>query len=361
MPDDQHADDQHADDRGADDRGADDRRDGTRPADEGPTDDAPTDQTPTDQAPREHEPDDSSPSDVFGLLADDSRIEILEALARAQHEREGVNAGPAALRFSEIYDRVDVDGTSKLSYHLGELTGVFVRKSEAGYGFTHAGERLVRFVLSGNYRDPRAFDPVDVDGTCIHCGGEALEATLDEQFFLVRCRDCARPVNAYHVSPAQVRDASGMALIERIVDRQTAEIDLARRGICPDCAGPLATEVRTIPEELGMDAVEFYAVEECSACLRRVSNPLPLRLAYHPASVAFHWEAGIDVTERGVWELAEHLRAGRWDAERTATDPDEYVVHYRRDDATLRLHLDAEAAVTGTERVRRTDVDGDGH
>jgi DNA-binding transcriptional ArsR family regulator len=78
---------------------------------------------------------------VFGLLADEIRLDILRTVARAQHENR--ITGVTNLSFSDIYDRVDVDGTSKLSYHLGELTGTFLRKHENGYAFTHAGEQMV--------------------------------------------------------------------------------------------------------------------------------------------------------------------------------------------------------------------------
>lgn len=71
-----------------------------------------------------------SAADVFGLLSDETRLDILRAVASAQHENE--RTGVADLSFSELYDRVDVENTSKLSYHLGELTGTFLRKGERG-------------------------------------------------------------------------------------------------------------------------------------------------------------------------------------------------------------------------------------
>ena len=303
--------------------------------------------------------DDPTAAEAFSLLADDTRIDVLTAVAEAQSERDGAEAGPAVLRFSELYDRVDVDGTSKLSYHLGELTGTFLRKQDEGYAFTHAGERLVRFVLSGNYGEPERFDSVAVDGTCLHCGVDALRASIDDQFFFVRCGECERPVTAYHVSPAQTRDAAGEEIVERIVDRQTAELELARRGTCPECAGRLSITVEAVPPEAGFDALDYVAIGECTACMRRVSSPLPLWVAYHPAAVAFHWEAGVDVTASGGWELVGHLRTDHWTAERTATDPAEFEVVHLRGADELRLCLDATATVTSTERVRHRGLAGE--
>lgn len=81
-----------------------------------------------------------------------------------------------------------MENTSKLSYHLGELMGTFLRKGEDGYSFTHAGEQIVRFVLSGNYEQPREFELTETDGRCPFCGVTALRARLHHQFFLVERR-----------------------------------------------------------------------------------------------------------------------------------------------------------------------------
>jgi hypothetical protein len=95
------------------------------------------------------------------------------------------------------------------------------------------------------------------------------------------------------------------------------------------------------------------AVEECAECRRQYNAPLTYGVAYHPASVAFHWDRGVDVTDRGLWEFHAHVVEGRWTSERVASDPDEFEVVFRHDEDALRLRLDADATVTRTERVRR--------
>lgn len=79
-------------------------------------------------------------TEAFGLRSDETRLDILRTVAEAQNEDR--ESGIAELSFSEVYDRADVDGTSELSYHLGELTGTFLRKHGEGYAFTHAGEQM---------------------------------------------------------------------------------------------------------------------------------------------------------------------------------------------------------------------------
>lgn len=298
---------------------------------------------------------DRTAAEAFRLLSDETRLDVLRTIAVAQHER--LRAGVVALSFSEIYERVDVSDTSKLSYHLGELTGTFLRKHDGGYAFTHAGEQLVRFVLAENYRQPDAVGPIETDGGCLFCGGTRLRAVFEDQHFLLYCTDCDKPANAYRVRPTQARAHDGEALIESVVREQAGDLVKARSGVCPECAGRLDTTVvaaEDVPAPTP-DSVSFATVGECRDCFRLLSLPLPIAAVYHPASIAFHWERGFDVLGTGVWVFNRYLYDGDWTDERVADDPVEYRVEHRRDDATLRLFVDGVGAVTRTERVRRRD------
>ncbi|WP_254823175.1 helix-turn-helix domain-containing protein [Haloglomus halophilum] len=296
--------------------------------------------------------------EAFRLLSDEIRLDILRAVALAQHEVSG--AAVAAPSFSDIYERVDVDNTSKLSYHLGELTGTFLRKHDGGYAFTHAGERVVRFVLAENHRRPAEFGRIDAAGNCLFCGAARLQATLEGQFFMIRCGACDRPAFSYRVTPAQVRAHEEGDLVEAVRGEQAGDFLKMRQGVCPDCAGRLETEVRAIdeaPEYEGLPA-SFGTFSECQECLRCLGVPLTHAAVYHPESVAFHWEHGVDILGTGVWEFHRYLREGRWTDERVDDDPETYRVDLRRDDASLRLFLDGSAAVTRTERIQRRDHGG---
>jgi hypothetical protein len=288
-------------------------------------------------------------SEVLGLLADDTRLGILRTLAEAQAERR--RPGTAALSFSAIYDGVDVDNTSKLAYHLGELEGVFLRKTGDGYAFTHAGDRLVRFVLAGNYRTPEPLGPVSVDGVCLECGATALEARLREQYFTVACAECDRPAFAYRVSPAQVRRRDA-AVVDAVAAEQTGDFLTLRRGVCPDCAGRIETTVLGPAADSLPDGapVSYATASDCRDCLRFVSAPLTHAVAYHPDAVAFHREHGLDVLETPFWRFHRHLRDGSWTAD-TADDA-AYLVAMQAGGDELRLFLDEAATVARTVRVR---------
>lgn len=292
---------------------------------------------------------------VFGLLADKTRLAILRAVAEAQRERPGT--GVADLSFSDIYDRVDVDGTSKLSYHLGELTGTFLRRHDDGYAFTHAGEQLVRFVLAENHREPTDFGSVETGGTCLHCGEAGLEAALHDQFFTLRCQHCERLNFTYRVTPALVRAHTDEELIDAVTWELAGDLLKMRQGVCPDCAGRMVTEVLDASDVQSGDGLpaSFVTSSECQQCLRFMSLPLPHAVAYHPESVSFHWEHGIDITATGMWELHRYLHEDLWNSERVGTDPEEYRVEMQHEDTSLRLYLDGAGTVTRTERVHRRD------
>lgn len=296
--------------------------------------------------------DDLSADEFFKLLSDGTRVDILRAVAVAEHDLEGMETG-AELTFSEIYDRVDVDNTSKLSYHLGELTGAYLRKGEGGYSFTHAGERIVRFILSGNYEQPSTFGPEAIGGTCVFCGAETLEASLISRFFRIDCLACERQITGQPVTPAQTTARDTDELI-RSVERKSSHDHRQIRGeICPECGGRLTTTVRALPKSALPDTSSVIVTSECQECLREYNAPLAYSVLYHPASVAFHWEHGVDVTEGGVWKFNVHLFEGRWTAEQISGTPEEYQVVFRHDDDLLRLRIDSDATVTQTERVRR--------
>ncbi len=294
---------------------------------------------------------------MLALLSDESRVDILRAVAVAQSEQAPSNSGVVPLSFSAIYERVEIENTSKLSYHLGELAGTYLRKVEDGYAFTHAGEQIVRFILAENFRRPPDIDGIETEGMCLFCGETQLEAGLDDQYFVVRCPSCDRPVTGYVVTPAQARARSGRALLESLKRKQATEFGLVQEGICPECAGEIRTEVLDANEQSlpGDVPVSYFTIDECETCLRRYSGPLTYSAAFRPPSIAFHWDRGVDILGTGWWELHRYLREGRWSAERIATDPVEYRVELRHEDAMLRVFLDAAARTTRTERVRGRD------
>ncbi len=76
----------------------------------------------------------------------------------------------APLSFSELRQRVGIDDTGRLNYHLRELCGRFVRDGESGYELGTAGERVV---LAAADLDPEAAALTGqqvAEGGCPVCG-----------------------------------------------------------------------------------------------------------------------------------------------------------------------------------------------
>lgn len=296
-----------------------------------------------------------SSDEVFALLANETRIKILEALAHAENE---ANPGesPPSLSFSEIYDRVNIDSTSKLSYHLGELVGIFIYKSEDGYSFTHVGDRIIHLILASNYEQPERFDPIEIDEQCLFCESIGLKVRLNHQSIVIACPACGESLTDT-VTPAQIRSWDTTALLESIAVKQAAEYRQVLHGTCPACSGRMATDIlahkdRPLPENMS-----FLVSDECQCCLDCYTVPLSYRVAYHPASVAFYWDHGIDITSTGSWEMYRYLAENRWSAERLDTSPPEYHVILGYESEALHAYLDSEATIVRTERVRSRTVE----
>ncbi len=295
-----------------------------------------------------------SPAEVFRLLSDDIRVDILEALALAQYETEAPGSGPTELTFSDIYERVDVENTSKLSYHLGELVGPLLRKTDRGYSFTHAGEKFVRLILAENYEHPPEFEPIEFDGHCMFCDSTNIQASLRFQFFIVTCQECEKPLSGHPVTPALLRAHDGDELVEMAGKKMALEYQQVRNGICLGCTGSLSTSVLDA-EGLPLEGIHsFLVIDECNHCLRKYSGPMVYAAAYHPASLAFHWEHGLDLSTKGMWEL--HQFKDEWTTEQLSSDPAEYRVVMPQDSEALHIYLDSDVTVTRTERVRGRTV-----
>ena len=124
------------------------------------------------------------PAEAFSLLGEDRRLEIIVTLDEATTDR---------VPFSELQDRVDIEDSGQFNYHLSQLVGHFVSKTDEGYALTAAGERFARAVAAGLYTDSPVLAPFGVGGTCNSCGEAALDASYAEEQFTIACSDCGEP------------------------------------------------------------------------------------------------------------------------------------------------------------------------
>jgi DNA-binding transcriptional ArsR family regulator len=76
-------------------------------------------------------------AETFGLLSDETRVQILVALAAASER---------ALSFSDLRARVGVADSGQFNYHLDRLCGRLVARTGDGYALTETGAAVARLL-----------------------------------------------------------------------------------------------------------------------------------------------------------------------------------------------------------------------
>ena len=290
--------------------------------------------------------DSQEPHEAFAKLGDETRVEILKALAAAEQEIEGNQEVPT-LSFSELYDRVDVSNSSRFAYHLDQLTDVFVRKTDEGYTFTWAGERIVRTIVAGGYGTPMTFDSVPIDGRCPECGGLSLRGGPKDATVKVSCDDCERCIASYPLTPGVTGRRDPDAIVRAVERRTRASFQSVFDGDCPECGGRFDLEVS---EVAGIPSITYGSISRCRECRSTYGMPVQIWALSHPSTIAFYWERGVDVTEKPFWDLITDVAEGRWTVETIDEDPSSYRITIREDDDELWLTFDDDLEVTDVRR-----------
>ncbi|WP_440010040.1 DUF7351 domain-containing protein [Halomicrococcus sp. SG-WS-1] len=287
-----------------------------------------------------------SPEDAFSVLGNELRTAILQAFAEA--ERDGTNG----LTFTAIYDRVPVDSTSQLSYHLDMLDEIFLYKDDQEYALTQAGDKVVRAILSGTYSERPSFESTRLEGRCPACESVSLRADYRERGLVVVCTDCDTQIVVYDLPPAEAKDRSSTEILRSCDQRIHHEYATALRGTCTACGGRTSVE---IDSEDGPGSTEHYCIARCRSCYRQVFAPLYVRLLYHPAVVVFYWKRDVDISSVPFWEISEYVR--NWSTEVIEECPFRAHVTVAYEDAETQLTVDGTLDVSlPTSRGSKPDT-----
>jgi hypothetical protein len=275
----------------------------------------------------------TEPGDAFAALGSERRISILRTLAEAAEAEEG------ELSFTALYDRLAIDSTSQLSYHLDQLTGGFVRKSGETYALSQAGERVLRAIRSGTYDTEPAFEPITVDGPCPRCPSTTLSASYRERLLTVACADCDATVVTYDLPPPASEGRTSEEILASCDRRARHELSVALAGTCPTCAGVM--DVSVDPSD---GPASHTCRADCTQCGLRLFAPLEARLLTHPGVVAFFWAHDVDVTSLPFWQLLSLV--GDWQVEPDGSSPVPCTVTVRSGDDTLVVRIGTDLSVT---------------
>ncbi len=287
------------------------------------------------------------PDDVFTLLADRTRIEIIGALGDAS--TPGVTE---TLSFSELRRRAGVSGSGRFNYHLKQLVGQFVEETADGYRLSYPGVRVYQAMQAGTFTEQVRLDPFELDVTCHVCGAAQVAAYRDSMF-RVRCRDddCGAVFYKYFCPPRSLAERERDGVLRAVNERVQREIASMAKGVCPWCCGRI--ESRVLPPDAEMPqrenpAIEHRVLHACETCDGALYTRLGGLVVTHPAVVAFFYDHGVDVTRRHIWSLPFAASDERTTV--TGTDPWRATVRVDCGDDRLQVRLDDEPSVVETQR-----------
>lgn len=275
---------------------------------------------------------------LFGALANEIRLRILFELWRGHTsaaddtddrpaDRAGTAVSDEAVPFSTLQDAVGVADGGQFNYHLRQLTGRFIERTDSGYVHLASGRALYQAMVAGIAMDDPDFGPIPLEATCHTCGA-GLVATYERQVFEVACAECGETRMKLPFLPAGVdgrTDAERVRAFERWSRRAVL---LAGDGICPWCAGQMTIE------PLGDERECFGIRHDCERCEARLFTAVGEHVVDHPSVVSFYADHGEDLSQIPLWELPftaadEHhvVSETPWQAEVVvAIDGDELVV-----------------------------------
>ncbi|WP_232688827.1 DUF7351 domain-containing protein [Halobacterium zhouii] len=277
--------------------------------------------------------------DVFGLLANESRIDIIHHLW---------DAYPDHLSFSDLRSRIGVRDSGTFNYHLNALTPQFVRKDGEGYTVTYAGRQAIGAAVSGQFTGA---SDVEIDsvpaGDCMHCAGDVL-ASYEDGSITVECTDCDGLITQMPVPPVTVAAIDSEAL-PRVFSKHLLTIaQQLSRGFCTLCNGHVDSTLTALSSDESVTYRSILDVQfECRECGTRRNLNVGGVVMDHPAVVSFLFDAGIDLRETYVWEVIPLLDP---DAAIESEDPLRLNVTVVIDGDALELTIDESATVVDYAR-----------
>jgi hypothetical protein len=240
------------------------------------------------------------PADAFALLADETRVRILEALGDAWSEE-----WPGVLPYSTLMERVGVEDSGRFHYHLSRLEDRFVVRHDGGYKLDFTGLTVYRAMHARTFTETRQRGPYDAGCACHACGGD-LVARYDRDMFVVECPDCDDQFCQTPIPPQAVADRSKDELLAAADSLTRNYLRLMQDGICPWCASGVTRDVLEVTaSELDPSSEQrFHVRYTCGCCGGRLWQPVGMHALLDERFVAVLTSAGVNVDATPYWEFA---------------------------------------------------------
>lgn len=285
------------------------------------------------------------PSEAFGDLGNEVRT------AAIQHLFEATRDGDDPVPFSELFETNLAETTAGFAYHLRQLTGRYVHKTEEGYALTYAGRRAAREVAAGSYTESHDVDPIAVADPCPLCGERGLLASGEDNHVTVACTTCERSILTLPFPPGGHRTDDADDLLSAFDRHHRHRLAAMSDGSCPECAATVEATVERVgePEHGEDDADDRVQLElDCPECGCRLRCPVTLAVLEHPAVVSFFHDHGVDVRDRPIWNVGPE-----WGERLLSSEPFCVLVTCRLEGVVLEVYVNRDLSVVET---RRQDV-----
>lgn len=255
------------------------------------------------------EEDDSSltPDEAFALLGHETRVAILQALWDTFESATRDNE----LAYSALFDRVDIRDSGNFSYHLEQLTGPFIRRTDDGYELKQTGINVMRAVVEGTVIDDPAFGPIPIDLTCPICTAP-VEIAYSDELLTISCTACdgripwdsdpghlfGAPIPPAGIDQRPIEEVFRAAMTYTMY-KLAAFID----GVCSECSSTVETTIDTCSDHDPGEVTRcptcdrFNLVQvwmACPTCKLRVFLPATLVILNDRDVAALSHEHGID-------------------------------------------------------------------
>jgi len=301
-----------------------------------------------------------SPNDAFATLGNETRLGILQILGRADGD----------LSFSELRDRVGVADSGQFNYHLEQLVGHFVRKTDEGYQLRRAGRRVVEAGLSGAGTDAPDLGRTRVEETCEYCGAP-VEIERDGGSIAMYCTECAGRYDRARgdrdapegylgrlpFPPAGIRGRSPDEVLRAAWTWANLEILAMSAGICPRCSATVEPSLSVCADHDADDGLcatcgGRYAVGlsfECTNCIFRSGGVFIIALVATTPMLDFLTDHGLNPVVPDSTRRVQAVHAD-YEEELLSRDPFRARFTFDVDGDTLTLTVDDDLEVV--EAVR---------
>ncbi|WP_076433121.1 winged helix-turn-helix domain-containing protein [Haladaptatus litoreus] len=282
---------------------------------------------------------------MFRLLGNEIRVEILRALGIRPNDR---------CSFSELFDRVDIDDSGNFSYHLNQLCGVFIRKTD-DYELTHAGREVVGAMYAGTYTANASIGPISPGWSCLLCDSEMVVHYADERVEF-RCEDCKGGAE-FSFPPGNIDQYNREELPAAFSRWYHQTFQGLIDGFCQLCSGRVESDLQTLPGGgPGDDPQPSIAKFECGRCGNKAQVSGGTLATFHPIVEGFFVEHGFDPSVRHPSQMWADL--DEFQSVIHSEDPPRFEVRFRVDDEVATAHIGPDATVENVSRypVEESDV-----